>query len=93
YMRILGSLLIVLGLAGSWTAWQGANADEVYFRALKGLEKYPGNILYHTEFKMAEPRHMLLLGGAWASAPGGVVLGSICLGVASILASGKRQSP
>lgn len=91
YMRILGMLLIVLGLAGSWTAWQGVVADEVYFKALKGLERYPGNVLYQTEFKMAEPRHMLLLGGAWAAAPAGAVLGSICLGVASVLAALRRR--
>ncbi len=92
YMRVLGSLLIVLGLAGSLAAWQGVENDEAYHKALKGLEKYPGNVLYQTEFKMAEPRHMLLLGGAWAAAPTGLVLGSICLGVASSLAALRRSS-
>jgi hypothetical protein len=86
YMRGLGSLLVVLGLVGTVFCWRAASEDEAYFRAAKGLEKYPNNVLYQTEFKMAEPRHMLLLGGAAASAPTGVVLGSICLGIASLLA-------
>lgn len=86
YMRILGATLIVLGVAASVFCWRGARADEAYCRALRGLEKYPNNVLYQTEFKMAEPRHMLLLGGAFGCAPAGLVLGSLSLGIASILA-------
>ena len=90
YMRILGLTLVLLGAAGSFTAWRGAANDEAYFRALKGMEKYPGNVLYQTEFKMAEPRHMLLLGAAFASAPAGLVLGSLCLGLGSLLARSPK---
>ena len=86
YMRTLGLFLICLGLAGSVYCWRAAANDEAYFRALKGLEKYPANVLYQTEFKMAEPRHMILLGGAWSAAPLGFVLGSLCLGIGSLLA-------
>lgn len=90
YMRLLGVLLILLGASGSWVAWEGLEADDAYFRAVKGVEKYPGNVLYQTELKMAEPRHMLLLGAASAAAPTGFVLGSICLGVAATLAGLRR---
>jgi hypothetical protein len=85
-MRILGALLVVLGIAGSAFCWRGVGNDEAYYRALRGLEKYPNNVLYQTEFKMAEPRHMLLLGGAFGAAPTGLVLGSLSLGIAAILA-------
>ena len=84
-MRVLGGALVALGILGSVVCWRGVGSDEAYHKALRGLEKYPGNVLYQTEFKMAEPRHMLLLGGAFASAPAGVVLGSLCLGIAAIL--------
>lgn len=86
YLRALGILLAVLGVIGSTWCAQGVLGDEAFFRAAKALEKYPGNVLYTTEFKMAEPRHMLLLAGAWASAPLGIVLGSICFGLGSLLA-------
>jgi hypothetical protein len=86
YMRILGSALLVLGIAGSVLCWRAASEDEAYFKAVRGLEKYPNNVLFQTEFKMAEPRHMLLLGGMAAAAPSGVVLGSLCLGIAALLA-------
>ena len=86
YMRLLGLTLVGFGIAGSVMCWQAASQDEAYFKALRGLEKYPNNVLFQTELKMAEPRHMLLLGGASASGPGGVVLGSICLGIAALLA-------
>jgi hypothetical protein len=86
YMRLLGAVLVALGLVGSAVCWNAASDDEVYFKAARGLEKYPNNVLYQTEFKMAEPRHMLLLGGAFAAAPVGIVLGSLSLGVAAVLA-------
>ncbi len=85
YMRVLGGVLVALGILGSVVCWRGVADDEAYYKALRGLGKYPGNVLYQTEFKMAEPRHMLLLGGAFAAAPAGVVLGSLCLGIAAIL--------
>ena len=91
YLKILGSALMVLGIVGSVYCWKGATTDDAYFRALKGLEKYPGNVLYQTEFKMAEPRHMLLLGGAYGSAAAGIVLGSLCLGVGAVLARMPRE--
>lgn len=85
YLRLLGGALAVLGLAGSLLCWRAASEDEAYFKAVRGLEKYPNNVLFQTEFKMAEPRHMLLLGGSAAAAPTGVVLGSLCLGIAALL--------
>jgi hypothetical protein len=92
YMRWLGVVLIVLGIVASVYCWRAAAADEAYFRALKGLEKYPGNVLYQTELKMAEPRHMLLLAGSYSAASVGTVLGSICLALASVL-GGLRKLP
>jgi hypothetical protein len=86
YLKVLGSALIALGMVGSIFCWQAVTTDDAYFRALKGLEKYPGNVLYQTEFKMAEPRHMLLLGGSYGAATAGIVLGSLCLGVGAVLA-------
>ena len=85
YLRLLGILLCVLGVCGSVWCTFGVISDEAYYDAARALEKYPGNVLYTTEFKMAEPHHMLLLAGAWASAPTGLILGSICLGISKLL--------
>ena len=93
YMRVLGVLLCTLGLAGSVYCAQGVRDDEPYYRAARALERYPGNVLYTTEFKMAEPRHMLLLAGAVAAAPVGLVLGSLCLALASVLARLPPEPP
>jgi hypothetical protein len=78
-------VLCVLGVAGTIVCAIGVLGDEAYYDAARALEKYPGNVLYTTEFKMAEPHHMLLVAGAWASAPIGLILGSICLGISAIL--------
>ena len=90
YMRALGTLLIVLGILGTISCWRGVLADDAYYRAVKGMEKYPGNVLYQTELKMAEPRHMLLLAGAYGSVTTGIVLGSLCLGVGALLVRSQR---
>jgi len=85
-MRVLGVVLIVVGVVGSAYCWKGAVHDEAYFRAVRALAKYPGNILYTTDLRVAEPRHMLLLAGAYSSAMLGLVLGSLSLGIGSLLA-------
>lgn len=85
YLKALGSTLVGLGFVGSVYCGFAARADEAYFRAARGLEKYPNNVLYQTELKMAEPRHMLLLAGAFTAAPAGFVLGSLALGLAAVL--------
>ncbi len=85
YLKALGWLLCALGVVATLYCAAAVVADETYYHAALAMEKYPGNVLYTTEFKMAEPRHMLLLAGAAAAAPIGVILGSICLGISRVL--------
>jgi len=91
YMRWLGGLLMLLGVAGSVVCAYGLVNDEAYYAALKGLSKYPSNVLYQTELKMAEPRHLLLAAGAFGSAASGIVFGSLCLGVGALLARDSKS--
>ncbi|MBI5504247.1 MAG: hypothetical protein HY899_05575 [Deltaproteobacteria bacterium] len=87
YLRALGWLLCTLGVAATIYCTDAVLADAAYYHAALAMEKYPGNVLYTTEFKMAEPRHMLLVAGAASAAPLGVILGSICLGISRVLRS------
>lgn len=91
YMRVLGAFLCAAGIVASVLCYQAMTEDEDYYNALRAIEKYPGNVLYTTELKMAEPRHMLLAAGAASAAPVGLVLGSICLGIGSLLAAGRSR--
>jgi len=92
YLRLLGVCLLAAGLAGSVICWRGVRGDDAYYQAAKALEKYPGNILYTNELRMAEPKHLLLVTGTYAGATLGIVLGSICMGLASVLARQRRLS-
>jgi len=92
YLRIFGGLLVALGLVASVLCWSGLRGDEPYYKALRALEKYPGNVLYTTELRMAEPRHMLLGAGTVMALPMGLVFGSLCLGMAEILAGRGQRS-
>jgi hypothetical protein len=85
YLQVLGRVLCVLGVVGSAWCTLGVVGDDTYYNAVKAMEKYPNNVLYTTEFKMAEPRHMLMTAGATSSAPVGIILGSICLGIGAVL--------
>jgi len=85
YMRALGWVLVVTGLAASVACWRGVSDDEAYYKALKGLSKYPNNVLYVTDLKLAEPRHMLLLAGAYGFGAVGLVLGSMCLALGTLV--------
>lgn len=91
YMRTLGWVLIVAGIAGSLACWKGVAGDEAYYQALKGLSKYPNNVLYQTDLKMAEPRHMLLLTGSYGLATAGISIGSMCLALASLLECSRNS--
>lgn len=92
YLRLLGTLLIALGIAGSaylgYTAW----TNEDYYSKVRALQKYSNNVLYQTEFQMAQPRQMLLVAGAFTAAPAGIVFGSLCLGLAGVIGRDRRLS-
>ena len=92
FMKALGAVLILFGLYGTYTCANLAKNDDEYFRAVKGVEKYPGNMLYQTELRMAEPRHMLYLAGQYSSAPLGIIFGSQCFALGALLASARRPS-
>ena len=92
YLELLGILLIVSGIGASAAFGYAAWKNDDYYAKLRALEKYPNNVLYQTELKMAEPRHMALLAGAFSAAPGGIVFGSLCLGVAAAIGR-SRENP
>jgi len=92
YLNRLGSLLIVAGIVASAYLGYAAWTNEDYYAKMRALAKYPTNVLYVTEFKMAEPRQMLLVAGAFAAAPAGIVFGSLCLGLAGVIGRDRRDS-
>ena len=54
YLKSLGSFLCLLGLVGSAWCAVAVFGDTVYYDAAKAFEKYPGNVLYQTEFNQLE---------------------------------------
>ena len=92
YLNLLGSLLIVAGIGASAYLGYAAWTNDDYYAKVRALEKYPTHVLYQTEFKMAEPRQMLLVAGAFGAAPAGIVFGSLCLGLAGVISRDRRTS-
>lgn len=92
YLRLLGTLLIALGITASVYLGYAAWTNEDYYAKVRALEKYSTNVLYQTEFKMAEPRQMLLVAGAFSAAPLGIVFGSLCLGLAGVIGRERHRA-
>ena len=92
YLRVLGTLLIALGITGSAYLGYAAWTNDDYYAKVRALEKYSTNVLYQTEFKMAEPRQMLLVAGAFSSAPLGIVFGTLCLGLSEVIRRDRQRS-
>jgi hypothetical protein len=92
YLELVGGSLIVLGICASAYLGYAAWTNEDYYAKVRALAKYPTHVLYQTEFKMAEPRQMLLVAGAYAAAPVGIVFGSLCLGLAVVISRQQRHS-
>ncbi len=85
YLELVGGFLIVLSICASGYLGYAAWTNEDYYAKVRALAKYPTHVLYLTEFKLAEPRQMLLVAGAYAAAPVGIVFGSLCLGLAVVI--------
>ena len=92
YLRLLGRLLIALGITASAYLGYAAWTNDDYYAKVRALEKYSTNVLYQTEFKMAQPRQMLLVTGAFSAAPAGVVFGSLCLGLSALIGKDRQRS-
>jgi hypothetical protein len=62
--RLIGGLLIVLGLAGTLTLATVMVRDQSYQHAALAYERNRGNVMYEAEFKGAQVRRAFELVGA-----------------------------
>ncbi len=85
YLRILGVLLLVGGLALSIVSTRWVLGDETYFRAAHALERHPDHILFQAEYQAALARHVGYVVLAALSGLTAVIGSAVLLGLASII--------
>ena len=90
YLKLLGAIVALLGvLAGARFVTLVRN-DEAYARAALMRERNAGNILFESEFRVAEAGHVFLLYSAIGSFLIAIVGGSLLWGLGSLHAKVDR---
>jgi len=84
YLKSLGALVAVLGILMGFGFMRRALGDEAYERAAKIRERNPGNVLFESEYRMAEARRVFLVYSAASCFLTAVIGGSLLWGVGAL---------
>jgi len=91
FLRFLGTLVILLGLATAAIAtWQLAG-DEHFREVATAYARHPEHALFQTEYWTAAAKHYGLLATAVGGLLGGLSLGSILLALGELLRRTRPQ--
>jgi hypothetical protein len=90
FLRFLGTLIILLGLATAAIAtWQLAG-DQNFREVATAYARHPEHALFQTEYWTAAAKHYGLLATAVGGLLGGLSLGSILLALGELLRRTRR---
>ena len=85
-LKLLGVIVLVLGLVTA-AVTAGELAVDAHFREVAdAYARHPEHPLFQADYYVAAARHYGLVAGAVAGILGGLVFGSLLLGIASVLA-------
>ena len=91
FLRALGMILIVLGLAISGVSGWLLVADEHFREVAAAYARHPDHALFQTEYWTAAARHYGLLAAAVGGLLGGLALGGILLALTELLRRVPRR--
>ena len=91
YLKSLAAVVVVLGVLMGIAFVQQATGDEAFRRARLMKERNPGNVLFESEFRVAEARRVFLFYSAVGCFLTAVIGGSLLWGVGSLHAKLGRQ--
>lgn len=91
YLKSLAAVVVVLGVLMGVAFVQQATGDEAFRRARLMKERNPGNVLFESEFRVAEARRVFLFYSAVGCFLTAVIGGSLLWGVGSLHAKLGRQ--
>jgi hypothetical protein len=85
WLRVLGIAVLALGIGGGTYAATRAAGDVAWQEIAAQYARHPDHPLFQAEYYGAAVRHYAFVAGAFAGILGGVVFGSLLLGVATLL--------
>ena len=85
YLRVVGSLLLVAGVAVCIVATRMTLADETYYQKALAVQRHSDHILFQAEYQAALARHVAYIVVAVMSALIGVLGSAVTFGLAAIL--------
>ena len=86
WLRVLGIVVLALGVGLGAYAATRAMGDTEFAEIAARYERHSDNLAFQAEYYPAAVRHYGLVAGAVAGILGGLVFGSLLLGIASVLA-------
>lgn len=84
YLKMLGAIVMVLGILTGIYFLQTARGDEAYRRAELMRERNPGNVLFESEYRVARAQRIFLFYSAAGSFLTALVGGSLLWGVGAL---------
>jgi hypothetical protein len=85
YLRALGAVLLVGGVATFGYAVLLTLGDEAFFRAGRALERHPDHVIFQVEYQAALARHVAYIVTAVVSALIAVAGSAVMFALASIV--------
>ena len=85
YLRTLGAVLLIGGLATCAVATFFAIGDEAFFKAGEALERHPDHVLFQGEYYAALLRHIAYILTAIVSGLLGTVASAALFGIHAVL--------
>lgn len=85
YMRLLGSVLLIGGLAIAVVAAMAAIGDEAFFKAGEALARHPDHVLFQGEYYAALLRHIAYILTALLAGLLGTVGSAMLFGLHAVL--------
>ena len=86
WLRVLGITVLALGVGAGTYAGTRAAGDVAFAEIAAQYARHPEHPLFQAEYYAAALRYYGLIAGALAGILGGLVFGSLLLGVAMVLA-------
>jgi hypothetical protein len=92
YLKAMGAIVALLGVLAGARFLMLVRADETFARAAMMRERNAGNILFESEYRVAEAAHVFLIYSAASSFLIAVIGGSLLWGLGALHAKVDRAS-
>jgi hypothetical protein len=93
WLRVLGIVVLALGVGLGAYAATRAIGDTEFAEVAARYERHSENLAFQAEYYPAAARHYGFVAGAVGGIFGGLVFGSLLLGLASVLARTEDSAP